>query len=90
MPRFILIRPTVWPQYINVTDRTDRQTDGRTEKQRSDSIGRTVLETVAQKLGLATDGGGSDIKFFLKKFNFNMELRFKLAKTSRAATISVL
>ena len=23
---FILIRPTVWPQYTNVTDRTDRQT----------------------------------------------------------------
>jgi len=27
MPSFILIRPTVWPQYTNVTDRTDRQTD---------------------------------------------------------------
>ena len=25
MPSFILIRPTVWPQYTNVTDRTDRQ-----------------------------------------------------------------
>jgi len=24
MPSFILIRPTVWPQYINVTDRQDR------------------------------------------------------------------
>jgi len=36
-----LIRPTVWPQYTNVTDRTDRQ--------RTDSIGRTVLQTVAQK-----------------------------------------
>jgi len=23
---FILIHPTVWPQYTNVTDRTDRQT----------------------------------------------------------------
>jgi len=32
-----LIRPTVWPQYTNVTDRTD-------------SIGRTVLQTVAQKV----------------------------------------
>jgi len=41
MPSFILIRPTVWPQYTNVTDRTDRQ--------RTDSIGRTVLQTVAQK-----------------------------------------
>jgi len=35
------IYPTIWPQYTNVTDRTDRQ--------RSDSIGRTVLQTVAQK-----------------------------------------
>jgi len=40
LPSFILIRPTVWPQYTNVTD---RQTG-----QRTDSIGRTVLETVAQ------------------------------------------
>jgi len=43
-----LIRPTVWPQYTNVTDRQDR-TDRQTG-QRSDSIGRTVLQTVAQKL----------------------------------------
>jgi len=41
MPSFILIRSTVWPQYTNVTDRQDRQ--------RTDSIGRTVLQTVAQK-----------------------------------------
>jgi len=27
MPSFVLIHPTVWPQYTNVTDRTDRQTD---------------------------------------------------------------
>ena len=26
MPSFILIRPTVWPQYTNVTDRTDSGT----------------------------------------------------------------
>jgi len=38
MPSFILIHPTVWPQYSNVTDR-----------QRSDSIWRTVLQTVVQK-----------------------------------------
>ena len=44
MPSFILIHPTVWPQYTNVTDRTDRQ-----NRQRSDSGGRTVLKTVAQK-----------------------------------------
>jgi len=44
MPCFILIRQTVWPQYIEYTNVTDRQTG-----QRSDSIGRTVLQTVAQK-----------------------------------------
>ena len=40
---WILIRPTVWPQCTNVTDR-------QRDRQRSDSIGRTVLQTVAQKL----------------------------------------
>jgi len=44
MPSFILIHLTVWPQYTNVTDRQDRQTD----RHRYDSIGRTVLQTVAQ------------------------------------------
>ena len=28
MPSFILINPTVWPQYTNVKDRTDRQGNG--------------------------------------------------------------
>ena len=37
MSSFILIRPTVWPQYTNVTDRTGP------DRQRSDSIGRTVF-----------------------------------------------
>ena len=45
MPGLILIRPAVWPQYTNVTDRQDRK-----DRQRSDSIGRTVLQTVAQKM----------------------------------------
>ena len=27
MPSFIFIHPTVWPQYTNVSDRTNRQTD---------------------------------------------------------------
>ena len=27
VPSGILIHPTVWPQYTNVTDRQDRQTD---------------------------------------------------------------
>jgi len=43
---FILIHPTVWPQYTNVTDRQTGQTG-----QQSDSIGWTVLQTVAQKWG---------------------------------------
>ena len=37
MPSFILIHPTVWPHYTNVTDRqrgqTDRQTDKTTDRQ---------------------------------------------------------
>ena len=45
MPSFILIRPTVWPECTNVTDRTGQT--GQTDQ--SDSIGRTVLQTVAQK-----------------------------------------
>ena len=49
-PSFILIHPTVWPQFTNVTDRTDRRGQtGVTYRQRSDSIGPTVLQTVAQK-----------------------------------------
>ena len=51
-PSFILIHPTIWPQYINVTDRTDKTDrtgqDRQTDRQRSDSIGRTVLQTVSQ------------------------------------------
>jgi len=39
--KFHLDRPTVWPQCMNVTDRQDRQ--------RSDSIGQTILQTVAAK-----------------------------------------
>ena len=52
MPSFILMRPTVWPQCANVTDRQTGQTG-----QRTDSIGRTVLQTAAQK---------SKIKSFLE------------------------
>jgi len=51
IPSGILIHPAVRPQYTNVTDKqTDRtgQTDRQTGQQ-SDSIGRTVLQTVAQK-----------------------------------------
>ena len=44
MPSFILIRQTVWPQCTNITDRQTGQ-----DRQWSDSIERTVLQTVAQK-----------------------------------------
>ena len=37
MPSFILIYPTVWPQYTNVTLQTDRQ-----DRQRSNSIWQTA------------------------------------------------
>ena len=49
VPSLILIHPTVWPQYTNVTDRQDRAGQDR---QQSDSIGRTVLQTDAQKANL--------------------------------------
>jgi len=45
-PSFILIRPTVWPQCTNVTDKTGQTGQDR---QRTDIIGRTVLQTVAQQ-----------------------------------------
>ena len=44
----ILIRPAVWPQYTNVTDRETGQID-RTG-QRSNSIRRIILKTVTQNL----------------------------------------
>ena len=53
LPSFILIRRTVWPQYTNSqTDGTDRQTGQWADRtgRRSDSIGRTVLQRIAQKL----------------------------------------
>jgi len=34
MPSFILIHPTVWPQYTNVTDRTHKQTE-QTDRQKT-------------------------------------------------------
>jgi len=42
VPSGILINPTVWLQYTNVTE-TDRQ-----DRQQSDGIGRTALQTVDQ------------------------------------------
>jgi len=46
VPSGILIHPTVWARYTNVRDRQIDRT-GQTG-QRPDSIGRTVLQTVAQ------------------------------------------
>jgi len=45
LPSGILIHPTVWSQYTNVTDRQTGQTG-----QRSDSIGRTVFTNGRPKL----------------------------------------
>jgi len=45
MPSFIFMHATVWPQYTKVTDRRTEQTG-----QKTDSIGRTILQTVAQKI----------------------------------------
>ena len=45
MRSFILIHATVWPQCTNVKDRET----GHTDRQRSDSTRRTVLQTVAPK-----------------------------------------
>jgi len=44
VPSGILIHPTVWPQYTNVSIQTHRHR----YRQRSDSIGRTVLQTVTK------------------------------------------
>ena len=41
IPSGTLIHPTIWPQYTNITDRQDRQ--------QSESIELTILQTVAQK-----------------------------------------
>jgi len=46
LPSGMLIHPAVWPQYTNVSLQTDRQ--------RSDRIGRSLLQTVAQKIETVT------------------------------------
>ena len=63
-PSFILSRPTVWPQYANVTDR--RGQTGKTGR-RSDSIGRTVLQTVAQKPCHASLSSDYTVYLFLEQ-----------------------
>jgi len=57
IPNGILIHPAVWPQYTNVTDRQTWQTG-----QRSDSIGRTVLQTVAQWPTVCTSSDKEEIR----------------------------
>jgi len=66
MPSFILIHPTVWPQYTNVTGRANRQDrEDRQTGQRSDSIRRTVFtngrpkftESIEMSFGLWTRVG---------------------------------
>jgi len=48
LPSFVFICPTIWPQYTNITDRTDRQTDNGLI-----ASGRTILQMVAQKRQMA-------------------------------------
>jgi len=45
VPSFVLIHQTVWPQYTNATDRTERQ--------RSDGIGRTIFLSVCLSVCLS-------------------------------------
>ena len=61
MPSFILIHPTVWPQYTNVTDRT-----GKTGRQ-PDCIGQTVLQAVAQKPRHASSSSDYTVYLFLEQ-----------------------
>ena len=76
MPSFVLIHPTVWPQYTNVTDRQDRQTD----RQRSDSIWRTVLQTVDQND--RTDHQTSSNQHCIVAYRRALSLVFLYAKAS--------
>jgi len=58
-PTLMLIHPNVWPQYTNVTE-IDRQT--AQDRQRSDSKGRTLLQTVAQKIDRGKAVADVDVK----------------------------
>ena len=56
MPSFILIRPTVWPQCTNVTDRQDRT-------ERSDSIGRNRFTNGRPKTESSYKNAGDGSKY---------------------------
>jgi len=49
VPSFILIHPTIWPQYTNVTNRADRQTGQWSDSNRVNRFtnGRPKTETCA-------------------------------------------
>ena len=56
MPSFILVHPTVWPQYTNITDRQTDSTDGTGQTAVRFTNGRPKLDafgyiTVAESLG---------------------------------------
>ena len=61
MPSLILIRPTVWPQYTNVTDKTDRET-GQT--QQSVALAEVYLRT-KWHLNLSSRLATTDMGHFL-------------------------
>ena len=66
VPSVILIHPTVWPQYTNVRDRQDR-----TDRQRSGSIGRTVLQKFRDRIDrskVSVTVVGSAVKMYLLLF----------------------
>jgi len=54
MPSFILIHPTVWPQYTNVTDRTDRQ-DRYKLKCTSVSVGLFTKKRIRTEVNATTN-----------------------------------
>jgi len=74
MPSFILIRPTIGPEDTNVIDRQTRQ--DRTDRQRTNSTGRTVLQTVAQKLSKTTESNGKLTKINQKLSKYSTIFRF--------------
>jgi len=71
MPSFIF-DPAVWPQYTNVTDGTGQA------GQRSDSVGRTVSQTVAQPDEIAKLGFFVIVLFKTETFSIFMDGTYSL------------
>jgi len=80
MPSFTLIRATVWPQCTNDIDMTGHD---RQDRQRTGSIGRTVLQTAAQKLFPC----GSDGRILLSGFQAVVTLTLTLDPVLRHTVV---